>query len=479
MSPGTRANPAPPRASRGAARLPLLLLLLAGCATVRSARRAQDPATALPGERTPTTTELGLARDGLLPLDAALRVALRVHPTAVRARRDAQAAEARTREIEGAFLPSVGVDASASYREAKATGSAQEHHFQSLGFQVSWLLFDFGRTPALARQAAEQWLAAQADARAAELDVAFGVRSAYAALRKDRELADVAREALAQFQAHLDQVREFVRVGTRIPYDETKAEVDVGGARLALVQADDAVLSAQAELANALGLAETTDWRPEDAAPELAAPPDFDACWTAARGSRPDLASSAARVAAASALVDARVAALYPSFDLSVGLSFAGARFPLPWSASVGPGAAWTPFDGFTNLYSIDESVAALRSARAVHAAAEQKAWLEVRAAWLALQDARQRLELTGLSVRNAQQNLTLAEGLFEVGRATTIELTDARQALTKARSDDVQARADLELAAATLRRALGTPEPLAPRPTEPGADDAPHETKP
>ena len=79
-----------------------------------------------------------------------------------------------------------------------------EHRFTSFGFGVSWLLFDFGRTPALARQTAAEWLAAQEDARTATVTVAFNVRAAYYGLAKELELRDVARDAVQQFQEHLD-----------------------------------------------------------------------------------------------------------------------------------------------------------------------------------------------------------------------------------------------------------------------------------
>jgi outer membrane protein TolC len=58
--------------------------------------------------------------------------------------------------------------------------------------------------------------------------------------------------------------------------------------------------------------------------------------------------------------------------------------------------------------------------------------------------------------VRSADENLRLAQGRFDAGRGTTVELTDARQALTSARADEVQARAELDLATARLWRSLG-----------------------
>jgi outer membrane protein len=436
-----------------------LALLAAGCSAVREARRVQDPASALPGERTPTAAELGLPTTGTLILDAALVAALRAHPLVVQARHFEEVAAARTGQAEGALLPSLSASASKQYRNQKPGGvpsGSEEHRFQSYGFQVSWLLFDFDKTPAYARQAAEQWLAAQADVRGAEVDQAFNVRLAYFTLVKNLGLRSVAKDAVTQFSEHLEQVKEFVRVGTRIPYDATKAEVDLGNAQLDLVIAEDLVLASQATLATSIGLAETTDWTPEASTPALAVPETFDACWAEAKRSRPALAAAAARERAASELVNARVASLYPSFDLGFLFNASGATSPLNWNWQTGATGSWVPFDGFQNLYSIEEAVANLRIARTDRAREEQRAWLEVRIAWIATEDARRRLDLTSLLVRNAEEGLALEQGRFDVGRATTIELTDARQAVTEARSDDVQARAERDIANARLAQALG-----------------------
>ncbi len=434
-----------------------LLTLAAGCAAVHRAREAQDPRSAVPGERTPTAAEAGIPTTGTIRLDDAVRWALAIHPSVLRVRRNEEAAAARVSEAGGALLPQSSVSASKQYRDQKASGGVPvEHRFESLGFQVSWLLFDFGHASATVRKAAADWLSAQADARTTDAEVAFGVRSAYFTLVKDLHLLEVAKEAVAQFDEHLAQVREFVRVGTRIPYDETKAEVDAGNARLALVQAEDAALLAQAELANALGLAETTDWVPEPLSPQPPMPPTFEECWARAKKGRPSIASAAAREEAASFLIDAQVAALYPSLSLGFGWSASGPTTPLPWSWQAGGSLSWVPFDGFQRLATIDEATAGLKAARADRALAEQQAWLDTRSAFLAVEDAKRRVELTGLVVRSAEENVRLALGRFEVGKGTTVELTDAQQALTKARADAVQAQADGDIAAARMLRALG-----------------------
>src|SRR6185295_18369695 len=273
--------------------LALIACLGGSCQTVHEARAAQDPATAILGERSATLADLGWANSGPVALDVLVREALRVNPAVVKARYDAQAAGARVHEAEAAKLPQVSTDASVTYRAAQGTASVQ--HFDSLGFSLSWLLFDFGRNDALERNAAEAWQAAQLDERSAEVDTAFHVRSAYFELVKQQELVVVASETVQQFQTRLEQVEGFVEAGTRIPYDATKAQVDLENARLAEIKARDAALLAQATLAQAIGLSEIVDWTPQPEAqlPEL--PADFVAAWETARTHQPALAAAAAR----------------------------------------------------------------------------------------------------------------------------------------------------------------------------------------
>lgn len=453
-------RPLPGRAARLASIVALAGATLAGCAHVARARAAQAPESAIPGERTPAAAELGLARSGPVRLAPLVAAALAAHPSVVSARRNVEAACARVHAAEGATRPSVTADASASVRDASgSSGAATEHRFVSFGFDVSWLLFDFGQRRSLARQAAEQWLAAQHDLRAAEVDAAFAVRSAYFELAKDLDLLATARETVAQFEARLVQVTEFERAGTRIAYDVTKARVDLGNARLLEVLARDAVETARATLGAAVGLAEPVEWTadPSEApVPEGTVPAQFDAAWRRTLPSRPALAAAAAREQAASALIDARVAALYPSLSLGASASRAGSSTPLPWTLDLGPSVRWTPFDGFQNLAAVDESIASLKASRAARALEEQRAWLDVRTAFVAIEDATKRIGLGELQVRSAVENLELAQGRFQAGIGTSVDLSDAQQALASARTGLITARADRAIAVARAARAIG-----------------------
>lgn len=448
-------------ASRAAWFAPVVIAL-AGCGTIGNARDAQDDKKALPGERTPTASEIGLPSSGTITLEKVVEAALLANPAVLDARHTAEAAEARVGEQEGAYWPQVSTGPVAQYRQETTNSQGKNpqtnfaHSFQSFGFSVSWLIFDFFRTPALVRQAANQALAAQRDLRTAEVTTAFNARSAYFNLVKQRELLVVASETVRQFQTRLDQVSGFVKVGKKIPYDLTKAQVDLGNARLTEIKTRDAVRIAEAALANAIGLAEVAEWVPEDMPPLPPFTLTFDEAWEEAQKNQPALLAALAREQGAKDLVDAQIAALFPSITASAGYSASGFTFPLVWNWNVGPNLNWLIFNGFTNYYTIDEAAANLRSARAQKAQVEQQVWLDVRTAYVSLEDAKERLDLTALTVRQAEENLKLAQGLYEVGKATPVDLTDAQVNLAQARSDHVQARADYDTAIAQLWKSLG-----------------------
>jgi outer membrane protein len=81
---------------------------------------------------------------------------------------------------------------------------------------------------------------------------------------------------------------------------------------------------------------------------------------------------------------------------------------------------------------------------------------LEIESAWYALEEARARLEACGPLLASAAENLRVAEGLYQEGSGSMIELVDARAAILRAQITRVQAVRDLAVAAARLRFAAG-----------------------
>jgi len=430
-----------------------LLLVASGCADIQAAREAQDPKSAGPGERTVTASEVGLGPGSTLTLERGLRLSLEYNPSTALARRAVDAARARLTQANAGSLPTLS--AGASYTVSGGKDRTTDDSF-SAGLSADLLLFDFGRLDALQRESAEQLLAASLDLATAEIETAYAFEEAFFNVLKQIELVGIAEQNVRQFEKRLEQVRGFVEVGTRVKYDLTKAQVDLGNAQLGLVTARTALAVQQAVLGNVLGLAEIPAYALEKPAAAEAGTPEAETLMAEARRQHPRLLARAARERAASHAVDAAVAALFPELSVGGSLTAAGSLSPVDWFWSAGPALNWLLFSGWSRTGQLQEAVAGLQSARATRAQAEQQVFLDIQQAIAAREDARQRLAILEMTVRQAEENLDLVSARYRIGRASSVELTDAQVSLATTRGQQVQAVYNLRIAAAQLRRAAG-----------------------
>ncbi len=436
-----------------------LLCLGTGCATVRQAREVQKGEHSPPGERLLKASEVGLSSNSVLTLDGALGIALAYHPSLAQAEQQLVAATAQVFQARAAYWPQLGASAGAGRSSSNTEGQPATDRARnsfSGGLSLNLLVYDFGKTPARVRQAYARQIVAAEALRSARSDVAYTVRSAFYALVKAGELEQVSDDAVRQYQVHLDQVRAFQEVGRRTRYDRTKAEVDLGNARLNLIKARNDVSDARAALNRSLGLTEEPAYKPHPESFTATVEADADSLMVRARQRHPALLSLRAQERAASAAVDEAIAALYPDLALQAGYKGAGSRFPLTWNWSSLLQSSVDLFTGRQQSWRIAEVTAQLRIARTQLVDREQQIYQDLRNALNQADSARQRLELTDLLVRQAQESLDLVDERYRLGAASAVDLTDAQVALTGARSEQVKAKYDHLTAAAQIRHAVG-----------------------
>jgi outer membrane protein len=438
-----------------------LLLVASGCADIQAAREAQDPKSAGPGERTVTASEIGLGPGSTLTLERGLRLSLEYNPSTALARRAVDAARARVRQANAGSLPTLSVGGSYDLSGGKDVSGTDQSF--SANAAAGLLLYDFGKTPALQREAAEQLLATALDLRSSENDVAFSFQQAFYNVLKQIELVRVSEETVRQFEKRLEQVRGFVEVGTRVKYDLTKAQVDLGNAQLNLVTSRTALTVQQAILGNTLGLAEVPPYALEKPATTPEEPLPIGDLMQEAHRQHPRLLAQSARERAASAAVDAAVANLYPDLSLRGSFTATGPLTPVNWFWSAGPSLSWLVFGGWAQVGQLNETVAGLQSSRAALAQAEQLVFLDIQQALAIREDARQRLAILVLTVRQAEENLDLVQSRYAIGKASSVELTDAQVALATARGNKIQSEYEYRISDAQLKRAVGAP-PIAPK---------------
>ena len=210
-----------------------------------------------------------------------------------------------------------------------------------------------------------------------------------------------------------------------------------------------------------MGVEESTEY---DVADESPAPLDgedgtLDSLVDEAVKARPELAALAGQILAQELTLRSIKGSYGPTLGASTGLSDVGSNIPgLTWNWSAALTLTIPIFKGGLTDAQVRESEAGLASLRAQYDLEHQQVRLDVDQARLAVRAAKAAVEASAQALVNAGDLLRLAEGRYEAGVGSIIELGDAQVAATSAGQQKVQSDYSLAEARAGLLRALGRP---------------------
>ncbi len=325
-------------------------------------------------------------------------------------------------------------------------------------FFLRQTLFDAGSTSNLVKSIRHNITAQDYEVKKTAFDIVLGVKSAFYDVLKKRDLLDVSKTALKTAEKHLEQSQELYKEGLAPRSDVIKAEVQLSNARLDMVKAENALLSAKANLATAMGQPVTTDFdvitQNEGLIPFL---PPFKDLLMLAYDQRPELKGSRARIESAKASVDQAKSGLYPNLSLDASYGWQNSEFfpnEKKWSAGLTIGIPI--FEQLTTKSKISQARANLNGLKATEIQTMRNIELDVQQAWLSLKEAMERLDVTKKALEQAEEDMRVSEGRYKEGMGNILEVIDAQTALTQARTNNVVALYDIENAGARLDRAIG-----------------------
>jgi outer membrane protein len=409
-----------------------------------------------------------------LTLAEALRIARARQPALLQAESARDAASAQADVSRSPLLPQVTGAATYSRATAnfvapagsipgnlgsQAVTSFDTFPFYRMGVSANQLIWDFGQT-------LNQWRAAKvgADAqsqsfRAAEVQVAFNVRTAFFTARAARDLVDVARDTLANLDKHLTQIEGFVQLGSRPEIDVSQARADRANGRVQLINAENGYDVARAQLNLAIGLERGVDYALSDESLPVIDGEDagIEALVDEAARTRPELASLRLMVTGRELSLRSIREAHLPSLGFSTAFSDNGnALDRLIWNWSGALTLSVPIFLGGSIDAQSRQSAALLMGVRAQLDAERQQVRLEIEQARLGVRAAKGLVDATADALTNTRDRLRLAEGRYQTGVGNIIELGDAQVAATAAAAQHVQAEYQVSIARAQLMKALG-----------------------
>ena len=398
-------------------------------------------------------------KDETLDLQRCITIALSRHPSLQAAAGTIRTGDSRIGQARSGYYPQLNGAAGYSRIDPTTTPSqSQSYDSYSSSISLSQNLYDFGRTKTQVKIQELNRDSFRSDFDDIRTQIRFGVKQAYFGLLQAGRNRELSREVVGQFQHHLDQAKAFFEVGTKPKFDVTKAEVDLSNAKLNLIRAENAFRLARVALNNAMGLPEAPDYGVEDQLSFQRAEIDLEATIRKAYERRPDLKSIAVRKLSLEQSIELARKGYYPSVTGNAGYGWGGGSFPLDQGWSIGAQLNIPLFNGFLTKYQVTEAQANLDVLVANETLLRQTIDQDVKQAWLNLREAADRGITAELIVRQAAENLELANGRYAAGVGSPIEVTDALVAASNAKTAQIAALYDYKVAEASLERAAGEP---------------------
>ncbi len=399
-----------------------------------------------------------------LTLTDAESIAIQNHPQIQAAAQLASAAAAQVKEVQSAYFPqatgsATGTEAESGSRIAAGfLNSPAVYDKFADGVSVTQLVTDFGRTHELSRSSHFHAQAEQENVVTTRADVLLRVNVSYFAAMKAQSVLHVAEETVKARQLVADQVGELAKSSLKSGLDVSFAKVDLARAQLLLVQAQNDLQSAFAQLSNALGYSDQRTFQLVEEILPGAPPPDVAPLIVEAFQNRPEIISQGLDVKSAQSYATAERDLWFPTISAAGVTGLVPIRQdPLPSRyAAAGFNVNVPIFNG--RLFNAEHSEATARS----HAQEQflrdlqNRIAQDVRLSWLNVISAYQRLSLTQELLDQTTQAYDLAKGRYQLGLSSIIELSQAQLNLTEAQVEQVSAQYDYESQTANLNYQLG-----------------------
>jgi outer membrane protein len=449
-------------------------------------------------------------------IDQAVAIGLSTSRTLETAVEGLLQAQGRTSETRSAFNPTLG--ASFTYTRLN-TGQTATFGNQSIDIvnadqpQLNATLalpLDFaGELRAATQQAQFQEIAARLDVNRARNQIVLDIKNAFYNVLRAQALVTVARETLQDDLDRLSDAQKKLTAGTVAPFDVLRAQTDVANAQQQLITANSNVSLMIADLNATLGVNIDAELHVTDrnavenppgvalpAAPTSAAPnapaapgnaqaqpaapavtpgatgdssgggfesldlgPEYRAVVHEALRARPEILEADAQIAAARKGIFLARRSVFPTASVSLNGSYspnAAGLAPVTTSGNLAFSVSIPILDGGTARARVTQARATAAEAETNRRAAVDQVNLDVRSAYLALLQARDRVAVANQALAQAQESYRLAGVRYNNGISTLVEVSDAQAALTQAENNQVNALYDYNNDRAILDRAAG-----------------------
>ncbi len=422
------------------------------------------------------------AQEQTLTLEQVIQIALERNPVIAVSRQALAASEARVLQARSGYLPQISSSANVSRNRvwtilSGSDGVHTESDYYGADVNLNQYLYDFGKTRKRLEASRHALDTGSRNLDQTIADVVLATQVNYYEVLKKKAIVKVNRDSLDTQQKHLEEARAFYSAGLRPKIDVIRGEVQYANTHLNLIRSRYDLSIAQTELENNLG-------GPPVQGPYVLADVSVepqkvgltDALIQKAMEKRPAIDALKAQIKAAQANLNAIQAEKWPSLNGNASYGYNNTDFPLEDEWSVGVHLDWPLFTGFRTKGQILEAQAEVEQLKSQLKRLELDVVRETTQAVSSVNETLESIKTAQLAVKQAEENMELAQGRYKVGVGSAIEYSDAELSLNQTRSNLVQAQFSYLQAQANLEHAIGKSFSAPPAQSEnnkiQGADD-------
>lgn len=273
------------------------------------------------------------------------------------------------------------------------------------------------------------------------------------------------QKSVDRLQAHLDNVIAQYNVGIVARADVLRSEVELANAKQDYITASNEYDVAEATLNNIIGTPLNTTLKLKDSLQYVPYENDMAYCLAYSEQHRPELKQAEYAIdSAEAALVVARSGHM-PKVYANASNNWGGNGSDWPgdddenWS--VGVTASMNVFDSGVTWSKIHAAQENLAKAKESQRQIKDNVELEVRTDYLNLREAEKRITTTQVAVASAEEDYHIAVVRYQAGVGTNIDVMDAQEALTQAKTNYYQALYNYNTSKAALNTSMGVGVPV------------------
>lgn len=297
-----------------------------------------------------------------------------------------------------------------------------------------------------------------------KVELVFNIKNAYWSLFKAYQLKKVMDDNVQMVKSHLEDAKNLLRVGMMTRNDVLKLDVQLSDMMFRQIDAENAVKLSTVTLNSVLGISLDTNI---EIVSDVNLMPSFYDELNKLIGDaverRPEIKSADFRVKASEAGVTMAKSSWYPQISLYGNYYYSRPNqrifpskdeFKDTWDAGVN--LSLNVWDWLTTAHQTEQAESTLAQAVDGMGIIKDNITLEVTQNYLTMSQSKRKIEISQLTVKQADENMRITSDKFKNGLAMSSEVIDAETAQSTAKINYTNSIVDYELAKARLDKSIG-----------------------